>query len=163
MFSINTLLDLNHWSFVAQTTTVDYTCAVGGVCKETVKIFDSFNQAIETLLIYFFTDPDSVYEYIFGSCQVIAGIGALWFLTPLMLDSVKHNYGIDINKILLLFILMLMFANQGNLGKSLAYGNYAFIQGIHQGIQKKLDSSEMLNKITEDFALDQQLALKNRY
>jgi hypothetical protein len=154
---------LNYLFFAATTTAVDYTCVYGGVCKETSGLLANFNEAIEILINYFFNDPNNIYQYIFGSCQVIAGIGALWFLTPLMLDSVKESYGINLNKLFLLFVLLLMFAGEGRLGKSLAYGNYAFIQGIHQNIHELLtnpSSPTILDTITNEYSADQQKVLQ---
>lgn len=165
MFSINNFSDLNHLFVVAQVSTsasVNYLCLRGGDCQETFEIISGFKQATNTLLTYFFDniDPDNIYKDIFDLCKIIAGLGALRFLMPLMLDSMKQNYSSNMNKIFLLFMLMLMFTNQGVLGKSIAYGNYAFIQGIHEKIQESFDNSQMLKEITEKFALDQQMAVK---
>jgi hypothetical protein len=158
---LNNLLSLHYLTFAASPATpVINECIFGGVCPETGSKSGSFQGAILSLLNYFFVDPDSVYEVILFPCQVIAGIGALYLLVPLMLDFGRQNYGININKIILLFMLMLMFANQGYLGKSLAFGNYAFIQGIHKLIVTQLSGSTAINTIISDFKSDKQKVLQ---
>ena len=158
MVLTNNLLSLHYFAFAASPAIPE--CIFGGVCPETGSRSGSFQGAIVSLLNYFFVDPDSVYEIILFPCQVIAGIGALCFLIPIMLDFGKQNYGININKIILLFMLMLMFANQGYLGKSLAFGNYAFIQGIHKLIVTQLSGSTTINTIVSDFKSDKRKVLE---
>jgi hypothetical protein len=137
-------------------------CMFGGICPEIGSKSGAFQSSVIFLLNYFFEDPDSVYQTVLMPCQIIAGLGALYFLIPLMLDFGKQNYGMDINKIILLFILMLMFANNNYLGKSIAFGNYAFIQGIHKLIVTQLSGSTAINTVLNDFKSDRQKVLQIR-
>jgi hypothetical protein len=135
-------------------------CMFGGVCPEIGSKSGAFQSSVVFLLNYFFDDPDSIYQIVLVPCQIVAGLGALYFLVPLMLDFGKQNYGMDINKIILLFILMLMFANNNYLGKSIAFGNYAFIQGIHKLIVTQLSGSTAINRVVDAFKDDRQKVLQ---
>ena len=160
MFLTTTFSSLDSWLLAATPLPDAFDCVYSGICKETSAKIGAFNTGLKDVLDYFLVDPDSLYTLIFSNCQVIAGVGALWFLIPLMLNSMKNDYGLDLTKIFVLFILMLMFAGEGKLGKSLAYGNYAFIQGIHQQIKTTLDASERLQAVRDNFSADQQQVLQ---
>jgi hypothetical protein len=168
MFLLNSFFDFKSLTFAAipslqspSTPPIDE-CMFGGVCPELSLKSGAFQSSVTFLLAYFFEDPDSVYQIVLVPCQIIAGLGALYFLIPLMLDFGKQNYGMDINKIIFLFILMLMFANNNFLGKSIAFGNYAFIQGIHKLIVTQLSGSTAINRIVDDFKSDRQKVLQIR-
>jgi hypothetical protein len=166
----NILLGLHPSFFAAITITTsndfqDYDCAFSGICSSRGDaVVRSFHDAVDSLVEYFFTDPDGLYGYIFGACAVIAGIGALWFVGPLILESSKENfafYGANLSKILLLFLLMLMFAGKGDLGKIVAYGNYAFIQSIHEGVYDRLHGrTSILYDLNSRFSADEQQVVK---
>jgi hypothetical protein len=160
MFLTNSFLNFEHLTFVATPTLLNTECIAGGVCQEPGGKSGAFESSIVFILDYFFKDPDSVYRIVLMPCKIIAGLGALYFLIPLMLDSGKQNYGMDINKIILLFMLMLMFANDNYLGKSLAFGNYAFIQGIHKSIATQFSVSRKINDVLDDFKSDRQKVLQ---
>jgi hypothetical protein len=160
MFLTNSFLGFEHLTFVAITNPVITDCIAGGVCQEPGGKSGAFESSIVFLLTYFFNDPDSVYRIVLVPCKIIAGLGALYFLVPLMLDSGKQNYGMDINKTILLFVLMLMFANDNYLGKSLAFGNYAFIQGIHKSIATQFSVSKEINNVLDAFKSDRQKVLQ---
>jgi hypothetical protein len=163
MLLSNVLIGLHHLTLAAAPPPVIDDCIFGGVCFEpgpVEPVSTAFKGAIFSLLKYFFDDPDSIYQTVLIPCQIIAGLGALYLLVPLMLDFGKQNYGMNINKIILLFILMLMFASNGKLGKSIAFGNYAFIRGIDKLLVYQISNSRELDRTINDFKNDKQKVLQ---
>lgn len=160
MFPAN-ILGFHYLTFAASPTTpVINDCIIGGMCAETNSSFDALKEVITDLLKYFFEDIDGIYQAALQPCQLIAGLGALYLLLPIMVDYGKNDYVFNMKKIVLLFMLMLMFANNGSLGRSIAVGNYAFIQGIHGYIAAQLGGNTNINAVKNNFKNDKQKVLK---
>jgi uncharacterized membrane protein len=140
MFSISGWLNLKYLILADAVPLPSYTttCQFSGECPEKTDLSASLQTAVTNLLDYFINDPDKLAHAILEPCKVIAGVGALYMLTPIMLDLSKFDRGVNYSKVVLLFMLMIMFTNDGYYGRQLALGNYAFITGIQNAIVKQI-------------------------
>jgi hypothetical protein len=114
-------------------TTVYNNSVVGSVANA---IGTGMNEIFETLVIS--PTGGSIFAAVISPCKIIAGCSFLYACLPLIrakLPQLRDNAV----KIITMFLLLLLFVNDGALGRTIGVANYAVIQGINIAIKDTMD------------------------
>ncbi len=114
----------------------------------------SFTEAIKNVITYLITDEGALFQAILAPFQLIAGAGVLFSLIPVIKAVSRDSFNIDYERIILLFLMICLFINDGALGKAVAFANYAFIKGTNTYISKGLESVAFVTDATKNLKND---------
>jgi hypothetical protein len=148
MFLIDSFFNLSDLTLAASDASI-----VGGAVEGLNKNFN-FIDAIKDLVKFLTTDASPLFDAIVEPCKVIAGLGAMFWLLPILKSAQKDAFDIDFERVIILFLLMLMFHDGAKLGRNIAFGNYAFIKGIDTAIYDNVNITANISNRTNDFQND---------
>ncbi|AFY97216.1 hypothetical protein [Chamaesiphon minutus] len=117
-------------------------------------IADQYQAALNKIIAMFITGDasamtDTFWAAIVEPCKLIAGIGVLFWLIPILPDLSLDNLKNHLLRILMLLFITFIFINNAYPARVFAIGNYAMIKGIDSAIA---DNLKLLGNVNADLA-----------
>jgi hypothetical protein len=110
---------------------------------------EKITETVVALWKLFIFDNNVVYQAISTPFVIVAGIGFLYNIIPLMkMDEASRRQAFK--SVFGMFVILMMFVNNVNFGRQVVSVEYAFVKGSQDLIVKSLDQAANLSKLAKD-------------